>query len=106
VAVFYAASNRDAGDHPTDQFPILLYAVNQLLAAFTFFAFRSYAARNRLFVDDASAKAMGPRHSFPAIAFFTVSILFAFVNVYLSLACFLIVPLLYFVPTMLEKKIK
>ncbi len=93
------------GDHPMDQFPILLYAVNQLLAALTFFAFRSYATRNRLFVDHVSAKALGPRHSIPAIAIFTVSILFAFVNVYLSLACFLIVPLLYFVPTMLEKKI-
>lgn len=93
------------GDHPTDQFPVILYGVNQLLAALTFFVFRSYATRNRLFVDDASVKAMGPRHSIPAIAIFIVSLLFAFVNVYLSLACFLIVPLLYFVPTMLEKKI-
>jgi uncharacterized membrane protein len=94
------------GDHPTDQFPILLYPVNQLLAALTFFAFRGYASSNRLFVEDASAKAMGPRHSIPAITIFTLSILFAFVNVYLSLVCFFIVPLLYFVPTMLEEKIK
>ena len=94
------------GDHPTDQFPVLLYAVNQLLAAVTFFAFRSYATKNRLFVDDASIKAMGPRHSLPAIAIFTLSIPFTFVSVYLSLVCFLIVPLLYFVPTLLQKQIR
>jgi uncharacterized membrane protein len=91
------------GDHATDQFPILLYGVNQLLAALNFFAFRSYASKHKLFIDNASAKAMGPRHSIPAIAIFTLSILFAFVNAYLSLACFLIVPLLYFVPTVIQK---
>jgi len=94
------------GDHPTDQFPILLYAVNQLLAALTFFAFRSYASRNQLFADNAAVKALGPRHSLPAIIMFLLSILFAFIYVYLSLAFFFVVPLLYFVPTMLEKKIK
>jgi uncharacterized membrane protein len=93
------------GDHPTDLFPILLYGVNQLLAALTFFAFRSYASKNKIFVDTSSAKAMGPRHSIPAITIFTLSILFAFVNVYLSLICFLIVPLLYFVPNMIHSKI-
>jgi uncharacterized membrane protein len=93
------------GDHPTDQFPILLYGVNQLLAALTFFAFRSYANKNMLFEDKASAKAMGPRHSIPAIIIFTLSILFAFVNVYVSLVCFLLVPLMYFVPNMIHSKI-
>ena len=93
------------GDHPTDQFPILLYGVNQLLTALTFFAFRSYASRNKLFVDDASAIAMGPRHSIPAITLFALSILLVFVNVYLSLFCFLLVPLLYFMPNMIESKI-
>ncbi|MGI8468589.1 MAG: TMEM175 family protein [Pyrinomonadaceae bacterium] len=92
------------GDHPTDQFPILLYGVNQLLAALTFFAFRSYAGNNKLFVDNESAKAMGPRHSIPAVTIFILSILLAFVNVYLSLICFLLVPLLYFVPNMIRSK--
>ncbi len=94
------------GDHPTDQFPILLYGVNQLLAALTFFAFRSYASNNKLFVDTALAKEMGPRHSIPTITIFTVSILFAFANVYLSLVCFFVVPLLYFFPNMIEDHIK
>jgi len=80
--------------------------VNQLLAALTFFAFRSYASRNRLFADNVAVKALGPRHSLPAIIIFLLSVLFAFINVYLSLACFFVVPLLYFVPTMLEKKSK
>ena len=91
------------GDHPTDQFPILLYAVNQLLAAFTFFAFRIYAARNTLFTDDADAKVMGPKHSLPAILIFLFSIIFSFVNVYISLLCFLAVPLLYFIPTFIGR---
>jgi uncharacterized membrane protein len=89
------------GNNPTDQFPILLYGANQLFTALTFFAFRIYALRNKLFVDAGSEKAMGPRHSIPAITILTLSILFAFVDVYLSLICFFIVPLLYFVPNMI-----
>ena len=91
------------GDHPTDQFPILLFGVNQLFAALTFFSFRSYASKNKLFVDDASAKTMGPRHSIPAIIIYALSIALAFVNVYVSLACLFIVPLLYFVPNMIQR---
>jgi uncharacterized membrane protein len=93
------------GDHPTDQFPVLLYGANQLLASLTFFAFRRHASKNGLFVDSAAAKAMGPRHSVPAIAIFALSLPLSFVNVHLSLACFLVVPLLYFVPNLLESKI-
>jgi uncharacterized membrane protein len=94
------------GDHPTDQFPILLYAVNQLLAAFTFFAFRWYAQRNNLLEDTPVARAMGPKHSLPAISIFTISIIFAFVNVYLSLLCFLLVPLIYFIPNFISPRPK
>ena len=91
------------GDHPTDQFPILLYGVNQLLAALTFFSFRIYARYNNLFLaDKESAKALGPRHSIPAITLCTLSIVFAFVNVYLSLVFFSLVPLIYFAPNMIR----
>jgi uncharacterized membrane protein len=90
------------GDHPTAQLPIILYGVNQLLAGLTFFVFRNYAKKNKLFIDKESAKAMGPKHSVPAILLFTLSIFFAFVNVYISLIFFLIVPLLYFVPNMIK----
>jgi uncharacterized membrane protein len=92
------------GSHPTDQFPIIIYGINQLLCALTFFAFRIYATRNNLFIDKESAKAMGPMHSLPAITCFTLSILFAFINVYLSLLSFSVVPLLYFVPNLLDSK--
>ena len=94
------------GDHPTDQFPILLYGVNQLLAALTFYALRSYARNHQLFADPVTATVMWPRHSIPAIAIYTLSILLSFVNVYLSLACFFIVPVLYFVPTILHERIR
>ena len=89
------------GNNPTDQFPILLYAVDSLLCALTFYAFRSYAKRAKLFEQE-DAKALRPRRSIPAIAIYGLSILLAFVNVYLALLCFLAVPLLYFVPTMIQ----
>jgi uncharacterized membrane protein len=92
------------GDHPTDQFPILLFSVNQLLAALTFFALRRYANYAKLFKEDEFAKTMGPRHSIPAITLYTASILLAFVNVYLSLACLFLVPVLYFVPNLVRSK--
>jgi TMEM175 potassium channel family protein len=91
------------GDHPTDQFPILLYAVNSLLLALTFYGFRSYADRAKLFEGE-DPSVLGPRHSIPAIILYVVSIVFVFANVYLALACFLIVPLLYFVPTMIQTR--
>ncbi len=94
------------GDHPTDQFPILLYGVDSLLGALTFYAFRSYASYAKLFKEDEFAIAQGPKHSIPAITLYTLSILLSFVNVYLSLACFFIVPLLYFVPNMIQDPIK
>ena len=92
------------GSHPTDQFPILLYAANQLLAALTTFVIRIYATRNNLFSNPEMVKVMGPRHSFPAMTLLLLSIVFAFVNVYLSLICFFLVPLLYIVPTFIRSK--
>ena len=101
---FMSFSTAMLGDHPTDQFPVLLYGVNQLLATGNFFAFRSYASHHKLFVDTPSAKTMGPLHSLPAITIFALSILFTFVNVYLSLVCFFVVPLLYFSPNLIKLK--
>ena len=92
------------GDHPTAQFPVLLYGVNQLAAALTFLSFRIYATKNKIFINKASAKVMGPSHSLPAIMIFSLSILLSFLNVYLSLACFLLVPALYFYPNLIEKR--
>jgi uncharacterized membrane protein len=94
------------GDEPTDQFPILLYAVDSLLAALSFYAFRSYAYHAGLFKERQAAKAQGPKHSIPAVAIYALSILLSFVNVYLALACFFIVPLLYFMPNFLHDYIE
>jgi len=90
------------GDHPTDQFPILLYSVNQLFAALVFFAMRSYAVRHALFQESNAAREMGPRHSLPAVVIYVLSIGLSFVNVYLALASLFIVPLLYFVPNLIR----
>ena len=84
------------GNNPTDQFPVLLYAVDSLLCALTFLAFRSYAEREKLF-EDTDSTSLGPRRSIPGIAIYGLSIPLAFVNIYLALLCFLVVPLLYFV---------
>jgi uncharacterized membrane protein len=94
------------GDHPTDQFPVLLYGVNSLLVALTFYALRSYANTAKLFHEHEIAKAQGPRRSLPAISLYGLSILLSFVSVYLSLACLFIVPFLYFVPNMTQGQIK
>jgi uncharacterized membrane protein len=94
------------GDHPTDQFPILLYGVDSLLCALTFYAFRSYAGRAKLFEEDEIAKTHGPRRSIPAITLYALSILLSFVSVYLSLAFLFIVPFIYFMPNMIQEPTK
>lgn len=92
------------GNHPTDQFPILLYSVNQLLIAITFLGMGRYAKKNSLFLNKDSAKELGPKFSIPAIILFSLAFMFAFVNVFLSLICLLLVPLLYFMPNMIRSK--
>jgi len=82
------------GTHPVDQFPILLYGVDALLGALAFAGLRYYARQAKLFREE-HAKALGPRRSLPSIALYAASIAFAFVSVYVSLACFFAVPLLY-----------
>ena len=92
------------GNNPTDQFPIILYGVNQLLAALTFLGFRIYAKSNSLFVSKSAAKAMAPLHSLPAVGIYILSILLSFVSVYLAMICFVIVPALYFIPNFIRFK--
>jgi uncharacterized membrane protein len=95
------------GNHITDQFPVFLYGVNSLFIALTFFALRGYTASSKLFkkMDKNSMKAQGPAHSIPAIAFFVIGIPFSFINVYISILCYLLHPLLYFVPNFIESKL-
>jgi uncharacterized membrane protein len=95
------------GSHLTDQFPIVLYGINSLFIALTFLALRMYTTHSKLFtkMDKVSMKSQGPSHTLPAIAFFAVGIPFAFVNVYVSLLCYILHPLLYFVPNLIESKI-
>ncbi len=91
------------GDHPTDQIPVLLYGANQLLEALTYFGMRAYASNNKLFIDSASAKTLGPRQSMPGVVLYSLSVLLSFVNVYFSLACFLGAALLYFGRNVIQK---
>ncbi len=92
------------GDHPTDQFPILLYGVVNLLGALSFYALRHYASYAKLFEAESEfeRRALGPTHSIPAITLYALSILLSFVSAYLALACLFLVPVLYFVPNMIR----
>ncbi len=91
------------GEHPTDQFPVLLYGIDSLLMALTFYGLRSYASRQKLFtVGSEEAEALGPIHSVPAIATYVLSIILTFLNIYLALACLFILPLMYLVPTFVQ----
>lgn len=95
------------GEHPTDQFPILLYGVDSLLLALTFYAMRSYASREKLFnVEGEAAEALGPVHSLPAVVIYLLSIILTFVNAYLALAFLFVLPLIYFVPTFVQGRRK
>jgi uncharacterized membrane protein len=93
------------GDHPTDQFPILLYSVDSLFAALTFYGLRIYASTHNLFIHDQdSERALSPHHSIPSIILYALAIIFVFVNVYLSLVCLLLIPFLYFIPNFVRTK--
>jgi uncharacterized membrane protein len=94
------------GDHLTDQFPILLYGVDSLLCAVAFYALRSYSRHAGLFKADQLVRVHGPGHSVPAIILYAASLLLALVSPFLSLACFVIVPVLYFVPNMMHASVK
>ena len=88
------------GDHPTDQFPILLYGMNSLLVALTFGLLRYYATRAGLFPSK-HARVLGFRRSLPAIGLYALSIILSFVNAYLALASLVVVPIVYVVPNLL-----
>ncbi|HVZ12223.1 MAG TPA: TMEM175 family protein [Patescibacteria group bacterium] len=91
------------GSHPTDQFPLILFAINQLLCALTFFGFRIYATNKKLYVGEKeSERYFGPRHSLPAIAIYTLTIVIAFVNTSAALAFLLLAPVLYFIPNKIK----
>ena len=89
------------GDHPTDPFPIILYGLDSFFGALTFYAIRGYASHAKL-LKEGSSKEMGPGYSIPAILFYGLSIGLAFVNVYASLACLIVVPLIFFVRNMMQ----
>lgn len=90
------------GAHITDEFPIFLMGVSQLLASLTFLLFRYYATRQKLFVQNAIG--MGPKRTLPAITLYSLTIIFSFVNVYLALIFLILAPLIYLIPNFLDRK--
>lgn len=93
------------GAHPTDQFPIILYGVNLFLCAISFYWLRHYAQKAHLLVANCDQrKIIGPKNSIPGMVIALLSIAFSFFNTYLSLFCFLIFPVIYFIPKTISKK--
>jgi uncharacterized membrane protein len=86
------------GAHPTAPFAIFLYALDMLLASLALLLMRRHAVREGLFESERAARLHGPKQSLLGIGLNTLALVFAFVNVYVSLACLILVPLLYFVP--------
>lgn len=93
------------GSHPTDQFPVMIYGSYSLISSLAFLILRIYSMHNKLLeVDVETKKILGPKHSIPGIAIYTLSVIFSFVNIYIFLACFFLVPVLYFVPGIVRIK--
>jgi uncharacterized membrane protein len=86
------------GAHPTGEIPIILYGLNQLFASIAMMLMRFHAVRAHLFTEDWVARYHGPSQSVPGLVLNSAAIIFAFVNVYVSLVCLVLIPALYFVP--------
>lgn len=87
------------GEHPTGQFPIMLYGVDIFFCSVAFQMLRWHASRAGLFEGgDEVVRAYGPRQSVPAVILSGLSVVLTLINVYLALTCLALIPLLYFVP--------
>lgn len=89
------------GAHPTDQFPIIIYAANLFFAALAFYIMRVYAHHKKLLktgLSDNNSTLISPWQSIPALVVSILAIILVFVNVTLALACLFLFPIIYFLP--------
>jgi uncharacterized membrane protein len=87
--------------HPTDAIPVALYGLTLLLASIAFWQMTHHAHKAKLYKShlqgEYSTKRI--RRNTPAITLYALSIPAAFWNPFISLGIFVIVPIIYFLPS-------
>lgn len=88
------------GEHPVSMIPVMLYGAVLFFAGVSFNLMLRHAVKANLFhksVSDEVLKKGITRGVIGPVVYF-VSIISAFISVYISLAIFLLVPVIYFIP--------
>lgn len=88
------------GEHPVSMIPVMLYGAVLFLAGVSFNLMLRHAVKANLFhksVSDEVLKQSIKRGVIGPVIYF-VSVISAFISVYISLAIFLLVPVIYFIP--------
>ena len=88
------------GEHPVSMIPVMLYGAVLFFAGVSFNLMLRYAVKAKLFHKSVSDEVLNQsvkRGVIGPVVYF-VSIISAFISVYVSLAIFLLVPVIYFIP--------
>jgi TMEM175 potassium channel family protein len=88
------------GEHPTSMVPVMLYGFAMLAASVSFNIMLRHAINAKLFypsISDQTLEEGKKRGMFGPVIYF-ISVVAAFISVYISLAIFILVPVFYFIP--------
>ena len=88
------------GEHPVSMIPVMLYGAVLFFAGVSFNLMLRYAVKAKLFHKSVSDEVLNQsvkRGVIGPVVYF-VSIISAFISVYVSLSIFLLVPVIYFIP--------
>ena len=88
------------GEHPVSMIPVMLYGAVLFFAGVSFNLMLRHAVKAKLFLKSVSDEVLNQsvkRGVIGPVVYF-VSIISAFISVYVSLAIFLLVPVIYFIP--------
>lgn len=88
------------GEYPTSMIPVMLYGFAMLAAALSFNIMLQHAVRAGLFYPSHSQESLRQsiKRGMLGPVIYLISIVAAFITVYISLAIFIIVPVFYFIP--------
>lgn len=93
------------GEHPLSMIPVIFYGLVLFLASVSFNLIFYHAVREKLFYPTISKAVIrqGIKKSYLGPAVYFISIISALVSVYISLAVFILIPILYFIPQKIVK---
>jgi uncharacterized membrane protein len=88
------------GEYPLDMIPVMFYGTILFMASLSFNLMLRHAVKTKLFYSTVSDEVLkqGIRRGKIGPLIYFISVIGAFVSVYISLAIFLIVPVVYFIP--------